>query len=508
MSAVSTDIEVTKSGSANKAAPIMVDVPRALLIIALVPLVIMKLLYIFAMPVLPDEGYYWMWGQFPALSYFDHPPLLAWLQGMVHSTFGSTVFSLRLVPVIAFAGMAWIAWDWCKRLAPEGKALHAMLITLIVWFSSPLLLRFTSLAIQDCLLIVFTMASIHFVALFLVDRDDGETDWRLFFAACLCVGFAGLSKYNAVFVAVGFAVYLLGTRDGRGLLGSWQVWAGLALIALMQMPVVWWNVQHDWPSMQFHLADRIGETRASSSWLTNLQSFVIEHVQMLGPGMMLLMARFVFVPDTAAPLARTGVFVMLASTLAFAFLTTSNTVLVYWNMVAFAAVMPAVAFLMRYRAELLVHAAYGLTAGVWYLLVYGLYPLNAAQGVPVRDLDIQYGMSEVAQRLERLEAKYQPDRLMTSDYRTAGILGFVLDRNDIAKIGPRNDQYDFWFDPAETKGQSALILVDDALPETALITQVFGSVETVHAFTIRRYGYNIHSWRVVLAKDHCGCGPH
>ena len=508
MSAVSSDIEVPKSGSAELTAPVLVDVPRALLIIALLPLVIMKLVYVFAMPVLPDEGYYWMWGQFPALSYFDHPPLLAWLQGGVHAIFGSTIFSLRLVPLIAFAGMVWIAWDWCKRLAPSGKAIDALLITLIVWFASPLLLRFTSLAIQDCLLIVFSMAAIHFAALFLMGKDEGKADWRLFFAACLCVGFAGLSKYNAVFIAIGFAGYLLATRDGRGLLAHWQIWAGLALIAVMQTPVIWWNVAHDWPSMQFHLADRIGDVRGTAGFLENLQAFVMGHIQVLGPGMVLLMLRFALQPGRSAMIARAGVFVMLASTLGFAALTVTNTVWIYWNMVAFAAVMPAVAFLMRFRVELLVHLLYGVTVGVWYMLAYGLYPLNAAQGVPLRDVDIQYGMAEVGQRLERLEATYKPDMLMTSDYRTAGMLGFTIDRDDISKIGPRNDQYDFWFDPAEAKGKSALILVDDALPETDLIDQVFGSARTVHEFTIRRHGYAIHTWRVVLAEDHCGCGPH
>ena len=164
--------------------------------------------------------------------------------------------------------------------------------------------------------------------------------------------------------------------------------------------------------------------------------------------MVLLMLRFAQQPGRSTMLARTGAFVMLASTLGFAALTVTNTVWIYWNMVAFAAVMPAVAFLMRFRVELLVHVLYGVTVGVWYMLAYGLYPLNAAQGVPLRDVDIQYGMAEVGQRMERLEATYTPDMLMTSDYRTAGMLGFTLDRDDISKIGARNELYDCWCVPS------------------------------------------------------------
>ncbi|MEN0001063.1 MAG: glycosyltransferase family 39 protein, partial [Pseudomonadota bacterium] len=221
MSVVTPDLGEVESPSQQRQEPSIVTVPRLLLFAALVPLAVMKLLYVFAMPVLPDEGYYWMWGQYPALSYFDHPPLLAWLQGAVDGVFGATIFSLRLVPMLAFGGMVWIAWDWCKRLAPADRRVEALLITLIIWLSSPLILRYTSLAIQDCLLIFFTMAAIHFASLFLIKRDEGTDVWSLFFAACVCVGLAGRSKYNAVFVALGFALFLLATVDGRSLLGRW-----------------------------------------------------------------------------------------------------------------------------------------------------------------------------------------------------------------------------------------------------------------------------------------------
>ncbi|MEN0001200.1 MAG: hypothetical protein AAF940_09965, partial [Pseudomonadota bacterium] len=251
-----------------------------------------------------------------------------------------------------------------------------------------------------------------------------------------------------------------------------------------------------------------GETFGELGFMGNIQAFVMGHVQMLGPGMVLLMVRYAFMPGPALPLARTGVFVMLASTLCFALLTYSNTIRIYWNMVAFAAVMPAVAMLLRFRVELLVHACYGLTVGVWYLLLYGLYPINAASEVAVRDVDIQYGMREIGARMTHLEERYQPDVLMTSDYRTAGMLGFTLDRPDLLKAGPRNDQFDFWFDAAAMKGKSALVLVDEALPETDLIVDRFETVETVHRFTINRYGHDIHSWRIVYAQNHCGCGTH
>ena len=55
--------------------------PIAILVIfAAILIVDRAVFHLFAGP-LPDEAYYWLWGQHPDWSYFDHPPLQAWLQG-------------------------------------------------------------------------------------------------------------------------------------------------------------------------------------------------------------------------------------------------------------------------------------------------------------------------------------------------------------------------------------------------------------------------------------------
>jgi hypothetical protein len=43
------------------------------------------------LPLHPDEAYYWLWSRHLALSYFDHPPMIAYLIKL------STVFSQSAV---------------------------------------------------------------------------------------------------------------------------------------------------------------------------------------------------------------------------------------------------------------------------------------------------------------------------------------------------------------------------------------------------------------------------
>ncbi len=43
---------------------------------------LLRLLLAVTTPLLPQEAYYWSWSLHPALSYFDHPPLVSWGIGL------------------------------------------------------------------------------------------------------------------------------------------------------------------------------------------------------------------------------------------------------------------------------------------------------------------------------------------------------------------------------------------------------------------------------------------
>src|SRR5262245_33285905 len=54
--------------------------PRYLVLKGLVAILIgIKIWSLLKVNLVSDEAYYWMWGQHPELSYFDHPPLNAWM---------------------------------------------------------------------------------------------------------------------------------------------------------------------------------------------------------------------------------------------------------------------------------------------------------------------------------------------------------------------------------------------------------------------------------------------
>ena len=48
-----------------------------------------------------DEAYYWMWSKHLALSYYDHPPLIAVIIHLGTMIAGDTEFGVRLVSILS-----------------------------------------------------------------------------------------------------------------------------------------------------------------------------------------------------------------------------------------------------------------------------------------------------------------------------------------------------------------------------------------------------------------------
>ena len=60
--------------------------------------------------LLPEETYYWMYSQHHALSYFDHPPMVAWLIGCGTWLFGNNELGVRIGTILLTLGNCWLIY--------------------------------------------------------------------------------------------------------------------------------------------------------------------------------------------------------------------------------------------------------------------------------------------------------------------------------------------------------------------------------------------------------------
>ena len=80
-----------------------------------------------------DEAYYYVYSIHPDWSYFDHPPMVAWIGGMLPGIAGwISPLSIRLGPIILFSAAIYIFFLLSRFLLKEEEALMATAV--FVWY--------------------------------------------------------------------------------------------------------------------------------------------------------------------------------------------------------------------------------------------------------------------------------------------------------------------------------------------------------------------------------------
>ena len=204
--------------------------------------ILFNLLYNMTLPLHFDEAYYWVWSKQLQLSYFDHPPMIAWLIGLTGSL-GDAEWLIRLVPVGCSALTGLTIWRLAALLYSVNIADKALLIFLL----SPLAQMGFTLATPDAPLILGWA-----LTLFCAYRSVFEQRRHWHILAGLAAGFALLSKYTAVLLLPALLGFLLCSRYRRQLFHR-QVWFAIGLALLVFLPVLIWNAGQDWVSFRFQL---------------------------------------------------------------------------------------------------------------------------------------------------------------------------------------------------------------------------------------------------------------
>ena len=478
------------------------SIGEKLLIAVAVYFVVLKLAFsLFAFP-LADEAYYWLWGQHPALSYFDHPPLQGWIQGAVHAVFGRSPFALRLPALVAFAGIVAVLLATARRIG--GYAWRPLFLkSLVVYLASPVFGGFFgSVAFNDYLLVALMMGSGWFFLCYFADVEaKGTGRLQALFLAAALLGLAGLSKYNAVFMGLGVAAMVLLRPRLRPLLVGWPIYAAAALTIGLQAPVLLWNWQHDFASFGFHTGARFREQFHGFD-AGSMKAFVVDTLSMVSwfivPATVSL-----FLRNPRDPFLATGRVLAMAtfafSTATFLYVASFSWVVWWWNIAAFALLFP---FLGRTIGPLMLtlHTLFGLVVCTVLVASMTVMPVTLLVGRgPLMEAETEYGWNEIAAAMREEQARYGAGFLGANRYQSASKLAFELDDPEIAELSARRDGFDDWWDAAARYGEDAIILVDgEEDVETWAIR--FSSTEFLREVRIERFGYALFTYEIYLGR--------
>ena len=206
-----------------------------------------------------DEAHYLLYAAHPALSYFDHPPLVGWVQWPLVALH-APVACLRLVPALAWLGTAMLVHsiamalvlrsgaDQATGMDAAPAAEHAGLWSLVALCAAPLVHVLGIGLLPDSLLMLWAAALMRLTMALTVAGAEKRN--RLWAGLGLLLGLAGLSKYTAVLPASAVAICLL-QAHGLRVLRNPRLWLAAQIALVLIAPVGVWNAQHGWVSFNY-----------------------------------------------------------------------------------------------------------------------------------------------------------------------------------------------------------------------------------------------------------------
>lgn len=229
--------------------------PRSALLVLIVSSALIRLIPALDLGLGNDEAYHFLYAAHPALSYYDHPPMTAWVEklGLSLPNAAATKLGLRIGFIVLFAGSTWILARLTARLYGGWSGFLAAFALNISGYYG---LAASTLALPDGPLLFFWLLTID--RLLVALEGPPSSHLRPWFWVGLAWGGAMLSKYHAGFLPLGVALYVL--LDRR--LWRWVLQPGpylaLGLGLALFTPVLVWNADHRWASFLFQGGRAVG----------------------------------------------------------------------------------------------------------------------------------------------------------------------------------------------------------------------------------------------------------
>jgi len=197
-----------------------------------------------------DEAYYWMYSQYPAFGYFDHPPMIAlWIY--LGNLFSANEIGVRIFSIIFTTLAIYIIY----RLSDFKNWLVFSLLILSI--ASINFFGFLSLP-DNCLL--------FFAALFFLTYKNFLKDDSFLNSIFLALTMSGLmySKYHGILI-IGFTIL-----SNLNILKNKYFILSVLLSVLLYVPHIYWQIVNHFPPFQYHLIDRVAKSYSFGNTLEYL----------------------------------------------------------------------------------------------------------------------------------------------------------------------------------------------------------------------------------------------
>ncbi len=417
--------------------------------------------------LLPEESYYWNYGEHLDIGYLDHPPMVAWTTRLCTTLLGSSEFAVRLSALCSSVVAAVFVFRLTRNLFGEPAARVAVVLMQIL----PFFFLGGMLMTPDAPLTAAWAAALYFLERALLGGCG-----RAWLAAGVCIGIGLISKYTIVLLVPAAALFVLLDPASRRWLFRWEPYAAALIAAVFFAPVLIWNAQHEWASFTFQTVRRLAERPRFS-----LHKLLLSALVLLTPmGVMTLAyARPALEEVRRWRFLQVCTLVPLSVFIVFSI---RHDVKIDWTGALWLAVVPALAVaIIRFASDTTermrrrLHRVWVPTAmvmllvyaGLLHYLVLGLPAVGYStqmELVPVGWRDLGRQVDALADEMRR--TGHDPLIVGMDRYELASQLTFYGRSRSPSQRGPASAHlfgrtalmYERWYPPAEQRGRDLLLV--------------------------------------------------
>lgn len=476
-------------------------------VLLLLFILILRIGFSFLMGLMPQDAYYYLYSENLALSYFDHPPMIAYLLAVGTGIIGKSEIAIKLTDLFTTLITLYLFYNLSRSFLSEKRTLYAFIL-----LSSSLMISILSLvSTPDVPLLLFWTLSLLLLyeAIFM----NRKIFWLV---SGISMGLAMDSKYTAIVLPAGMLLFLFLSKEYRKYLSSVWPWLCILLCIVFFLPVIIWNYQYDFASFRFQSSSRMNSMNEFTFHIKFLLGTISHQAAILLPIFFIALFYYIvkylkkyklnFLNISSHNLFLLSFFIPLF--IGFFGISIFYWVKINWMMPAY---LTGTIWLSQYlslkwiRVNLIFSVIIHILAAIEILF----YP------IPVKSDDTWFGWKELSTQVNKLKEIYPNTFIFSADdYKTSAILNFyqkekVYGKNIIGQAALQFDIIDKNTDHLKTL-DAIFIDSDPQLktqpnhPPPHQIKTYFDSVEIIEPITIYNGSNPVRKFNIYYCKNYKG----